>query len=52
MLEFDVIYGRDDCLAVCPRNKLAERAADVRYHGRSEWMGVKLAGAVAWVKHY
>jgi epoxyqueuosine reductase len=36
MLEFEFIYGRDDCLAVCPWNKFAERAADVRYHGRAE----------------
>ena len=52
MLEFEFIYGRDDCLAVCPWNKFAERAADVRYHGRPEWMGVKLAGAFEWVRHY
>lgn len=37
------IYGCDDCLAVCPWNKFAERAAEVKYHGRAELMGAKLA---------
>ena len=37
------IYGCDDCLAVCPWNKFAERAAEVKYHGRAELMDVKLA---------
>ena len=27
------VYGCDDCLAVCPWNKFAARAADLRYHG-------------------
>ena len=27
------IYGCDDCLAVCPWNKFAVQAADLRYHG-------------------
>ncbi|PZP18580.1 MAG: epoxyqueuosine reductase, partial [Kocuria rhizophila] len=27
------IYGCDDCLAVCPWNKFAVAAADLRYHG-------------------
>ncbi|MEL7097609.1 MAG: tRNA epoxyqueuosine(34) reductase QueG [Pseudomonadota bacterium] len=27
------IYGCDDCLAVCPWNKFAVRASDLRYHG-------------------
>ena len=27
------VYGCDDCLAVCPWNKFAARAADMRYHG-------------------
>jgi epoxyqueuosine reductase len=27
------IYGCDDCLAVCPWNKFAARASDLRYHG-------------------
>ena len=37
------IYGCDDCLAVCPWNKFAERAAEVKYHGRTELIGAKLA---------
>ncbi len=37
------IYGCDDCLAVCPWNKFAERAAEVKYHGRAELMGARLA---------
>ena len=28
------IYGCDDCLAVCPWNKFAAVASDMRYHGR------------------
>ncbi len=28
------IYGCDDCLAVCPWNKFAVSASDMRYHGR------------------
>ena len=27
------IYGCDDCLAICPWNKFAARASDLRYHG-------------------
>jgi epoxyqueuosine reductase len=27
------IYGCDDCLAVCPWNKFARAASDIRYHG-------------------
>ena len=27
------VYGCDDCLAVCPWNKFAAQAADLRYHG-------------------
>ncbi|WP_252946567.1 tRNA epoxyqueuosine(34) reductase QueG [Oceanicola sp. 502str15] len=30
------IYGCDDCLAVCPWNKFAVAAADMRYHGGLE----------------
>ncbi len=30
------IYGCDDCLAVCPWNKFAVEAADMRYHGGTE----------------
>ena len=37
------IYGCDDCLAVCPWNKFASRAAEVKYHGRDALMGPKLA---------
>ena len=28
------IYGCDDCLAICPWNKFATAASDMRYHGR------------------
>ena len=28
------IYGCDDCLAICPWNKFAAAASDMRYHGR------------------
>ena len=27
------IYGCDDCLAICPWNKFAVAASDIRYHG-------------------
>ncbi|WP_273687458.1 tRNA epoxyqueuosine(34) reductase QueG [Ketogulonicigenium vulgare] len=27
------IYGCDDCLAICPWNKFAVEASDIRYHG-------------------
>jgi epoxyqueuosine reductase len=37
------IYGCDDCLAVCPWNKFAERATEIKYHGRPEVMGATLA---------
>ena len=30
------IYGCDDCLAVCPWNKFAVAASDIRYHGMTE----------------
>ena len=30
------IYGCDDCLAVCPWNKFAERAAEQKYHARAD----------------
>ena len=29
------IYGCDDCLAVCPWNKFAVTASDMRYHGQA-----------------
>jgi epoxyqueuosine reductase len=38
------IYGCDDCLAVCPWNKFAVAASDIRYHGSA---GGKLADLVA-----
>ena len=30
------IYGCDDCLAVCPWNKFAERAREARFHARND----------------
>jgi epoxyqueuosine reductase len=30
------IYGCDDCLAVCPWNKFAKSAAEMKFHARSE----------------
>ena len=30
------IYGCDDCLAVCPWNKFAQAAQEVRYHARED----------------
>ena len=37
------IYGCDDCLAVCPWNKFAERAAEVKYHARDDLRAPALA---------
>lgn len=37
------IYGCDDCLAVCPWNKFAVEAHEVRYHARAELIAPKLA---------
>ncbi len=37
------IYGCDDCLAVCPWNKFAARAAEVKYHARPELVAPELA---------
>ncbi|WP_417525415.1 tRNA epoxyqueuosine(34) reductase QueG [Marinovum sp.] len=37
------IYGCDDCLAVCPWNKFAERAAEVKYHAREDLLAPELA---------
>ncbi|WP_010137238.1 tRNA epoxyqueuosine(34) reductase QueG [Oceanicola sp. S124] len=37
------IYGCDDCLAVCPWNKFASRAAEVKYHARDDLMAPPLA---------
>src|SRR5690606_11244029 len=37
------IYGCDDCLAVCPWNKFAQEAREVRYHARAELIAPPLA---------
>lgn len=37
------IYGCDDCLAVCPWNKFAVEAREMRYHARAELLAPKLA---------
>jgi epoxyqueuosine reductase len=37
------IYGCDDCLAVCPWNKFASRAAEVKYHARDDLRAPRLA---------
>jgi epoxyqueuosine reductase len=37
------IYGCDDCLAVCPWNKFALRASEVKYHGRAALAAPPLA---------
>jgi epoxyqueuosine reductase len=37
------IYGCDDCLAVCPWNKFASVAHEVRLHARSELQNPRLA---------
>jgi epoxyqueuosine reductase len=36
------IYGCDDCLAACPWNKFAERAAEMKYHARPELLAPDL----------
>jgi epoxyqueuosine reductase len=36
------IYGCDDCLAVCPWNKFAQRASEVKYHARADLMAPDL----------
>jgi epoxyqueuosine reductase len=40
------IYGCDDCLAVCPWNKFAQGAREVRYHARDDLMAPPLADLV------
>ena len=40
------IYGCDDCLAVCPWNKFAVAASDMRYAARDELKAPKLADLV------
>ncbi len=37
------IYGCDDCLAVCPWNKFAQRASEVKYHAREDLQAPALA---------
>jgi epoxyqueuosine reductase len=37
------IYGCDDCLAVCPWNKFAQTAQEIKYHVRDALRGPKLA---------
>ncbi len=37
------IYGCDDCLAVCPWNKFAHRASEVKYHARDDLRAPALA---------
>ena len=37
------IYGCDDCLAVCPWNKFAATAREVKYHARTDLNAPKLA---------
>ncbi|HSG56554.1 MAG TPA: epoxyqueuosine reductase, partial [Paracoccaceae bacterium] len=37
------IYGCDDCLAVCPWNKFAIAAREVRYHARADLRSPRLA---------
>lgn len=41
------IYGCDDCLAVCPWNKFATAAREIRYHAREELKAPKLARLAA-----
>ena len=41
------IYGCDDCLAVCPWNKFAQEAAEVKYHARPELLAPPLADLAA-----
>ncbi len=40
------IYGCDDCLAVCPWNKFAQSARDIRYAARPELQSPPLADLV------
>ena len=39
------IFGCDDCLAVCPWNKYAARAAEVKFHGPGSMTGKPMVGA-------
>jgi epoxyqueuosine reductase len=40
------IYGCDDCLSVCPWNKFAVEASDIRYAANEELVAPKLADLV------
>ena len=37
------IYGCDDCLAVCPWNKFAQRASEVKFRARADLKAPDLA---------
>ena len=41
------IYGCDDCLAVCPWNKFAVQASDIRYAAKGDLAAPRLADLVA-----
>ena len=41
------IYGCDDCLAVCPWNKFAVAAREVKYHARDDLLAPRLADLAA-----
>jgi epoxyqueuosine reductase len=41
------IYGCDDCLAACPWNKYASKAAEIGYHGRDELKAARLTELAA-----
>ncbi len=41
------IYGCDDCLAICPWNKFARRAEEVKYHSRDDLRAPPLAELAA-----
>jgi epoxyqueuosine reductase len=41
------IYGCDDCLAVCPWNKFAKEAREVKYHARDDLTAPKLSALAA-----
>ncbi|MFZ7091894.1 tRNA epoxyqueuosine(34) reductase QueG [Primorskyibacter sp. 2E233] len=40
------IYGCDDCLAVCPWNKFAQTATEMKYHARAELVAPRLSDLV------
>jgi epoxyqueuosine reductase len=41
------IYGCDDCLGVCPWNKFAQEARELKYHARADLVAPKLAELAA-----